>query len=225
MSLDLLVLAPHPDDAELGCGGLLARAAREGLATGVLDLTRGEMGTKGTPTERAAEAAEAARILGLAWRGNLGLPDGGIADTKAQRLALARVLRELRPRVLIAPHAEDRHPDHVAAHALAKSAVHFAGLKQAPLEGAPHKVHRLFFYPGNYPVRPELLVDVSAYIEVWEAAVRAYRSQFEGEAASETVGPAGVEARRAMRRYWGNFVGVRYAEALTSALPLLGTPW
>lgn len=223
--LDLLVVAPHPDDGELGCGGTLARAKAEGLSTGVLDLTRGEMGTKGTPQERAQEAEEAARILGLDFRGNLGLPDGGLADLMEQRLALARAIRTLRPRIVLAPLEADRHPDHTAASRLAVAAVHFAALPKAPLEGEPHRVDRLFFYPGNLPAFPSLLVKISAFIDQWERAVRAYRSQFEGEDITETVGPKGVEARKAFRRYWGNLVGVDYAEAFVSPLPILATPW
>ena len=101
--LDLLVLAPHPDDGELGCGGTLARAKAEGLSTGILDLTRGEMGTKGTLEERAREVEEASRVLGLDYRGNLGLPEGGLADVAQQRLVVAEALRRLRPRILLAP--------------------------------------------------------------------------------------------------------------------------
>ncbi|MER3450763.1 MAG: bacillithiol biosynthesis deacetylase BshB1 [Thermus sp.] len=223
--LDLLVVAPHPDDGELGCGGTLARAKAEGLSTGILDLTRGEMGTKGTPEQRALEVEEASRILGLDFRGNLGFPDGGLADLPEQRLALAEAIRKLRPRILLAPLEADRHPDHTAASRLSVAAVHFAGLSKAPLEGEPHRVGRLFFYPGNLPATPSLLVKISAFIGHWEKAVRAYKSQFEGEDVTETVGPKGVEARKALRRYWGNLVGVDYAEAFVSPLPVLATPW
>jgi len=194
--LDLLVIAPHPDDGELGCGGTLARAKAEGLSTGILDLTRGEMGTKGTLEEREKEVAEASRILGLDFRGNLGLPDGGLADIPEQRLLLAGALRRLRPRIVL-----------------------------APLEADRHRVERLFFYPGNHPFTPSFLVKISAFIDLWERAVLAYRSQFSGEAASETVGPKGVEARKALRRYFGNYLGVDYAEPFLSPLPLLTTPW
>jgi bacillithiol biosynthesis deacetylase BshB1 len=225
VSLDLLVIAPHPDDAELGCGGTLARAKAEGLSTGILELSLGEMGTKGTPEQRLAEAAEAARILGLDYRGNLRLPDGSLTDAPDQVAALATALRELRPAVLIAPHEADRHPDHVGAHRLCRGAVHFAALLRAPLEGRPHRVSRLFFYPGNYPATPSLLVDISQHIDTWEASVLAHRSQFYGEVVSETVSLAGVEARKALRRQWGNYLGVGYAEPLVSPLPLLTTPW
>ncbi|ADR36977.1 LmbE family protein [Oceanithermus profundus DSM 14977] len=221
MTLDLLVVAPHPDDAELGAGGTLAKAARAGRAVGVIDLTQGELGSKGDPETRAREAEAAARVLGLAWRANLGLPDGGVADAPEPARALAALLRRTRPRVVLAPHPEDRHPDHVAAAALARRAVHLAGLARADVEGRPHKPERFLHYPGNAPVRPDLLVDVSDVIEVWEAAVRAFASQFEGEDVSETVGPAGLEARRALRRYWGNLAGVAYAEPLASPRPWL----
>lgn len=222
--LDLLVIAPHPDDAELGCGGMLARAKAQGKHTGVLDLTRGELGSKGTVEERAAEAMEAARILQLDYRGNLGLPDGGIADVEEQRFKLAGAIRELKPKTVMVPLESDRHPDHLGASRLSASAIHFAGLKKTALEGALHK-SRLLFYPGNYPAQPNLLVDVSEFIETWQASVLAHKSQFYGEAASETVSMAGVEARRAMRRYWGNFVGVTYAEPLLSPLPWLTQVW
>jgi LmbE family N-acetylglucosaminyl deacetylase len=127
--------------------------------------------------------------------------------------------------VVLAPLEADRHPDHTAASRLAVAAVHLSALKKAPLEGEPHRVERLFFYPGNHPFTPSFLVKVSAFIDRWEAAVLAYRSQFSGEAASETVGPKGVEARKAMRRYWGNYLGVDYAEPFVSPLPVLYTPW
>lgn len=225
MGLDLLVIAPHPDDGELGCGGLLAKAKAEGGSTGILDLTQGEMGSKGSAALRAQEAAEAARILGLDYRGNLGLPDGGLADAEPQRRALAQALRTLAPRVVLAPLEADRHPDHTAAHHLAVAAVHLARLPKAPLEGRPHRVERLLFYPGNYPALPNLAVDITEFIGVWETAVRAYRSQFEGERVSETVHEGGVEARRALRRYWGNLLGVGYAEPLLSPLPWLTRFW
>lgn len=223
--LDLLAIAPHPDDGELGCGGLLARAKSEGQSTGILDLTRGEMGSKGTVEGRAEEVRAASGILSLDYRGNLGLPDGAIGDEAEARKRLAFCIRELRPRTVLIPCESDRHPDHLGASRLAAAAVHFAGLRKAPVEGEPHRPERLLFYPGNYPVTPTLAVDISAHIEVWQASVLAYRSQFEGEQVSETVGPAGLEARRALRRYWGNLTGVAFAEPFLSPLPFLTTIW
>lgn len=219
MSLDWLVVAPHPDDGELGCGGVLARQAAGGGAVGILDLTRGEMGSKGTPELRQQEAEQASRILGLAYRHNLGLPDGFLQDGAEQVLPLAAVLRQVKPRWVWAPWWADRHPDHTAAYHLVKRAVHLAGLGRSPLEGSPHKPERVLFYPGNHPATPGLAMDISDQIEVWQAAVLAYGSQFSGPAVSETVGPGGVESRRALRRYWGNTLGVAYAEPFISELP------
>lgn len=142
-----------------------------------------------------------------------------------QALALAQTLRQLQPTLVVGPWHADRHPDHTGAYALVKRAVHLAGLAKAPLEGVAHKVGRLLFFPGNFPVQPQLLVDISSHIETWQAAVLAHHSQFFGPAASATVSQEGVEARRALRRYWGNVLGVAYAEPLLSELPLLANPW
>lgn len=218
--LDLLVIGPHPDDAELGLGGTLARAKAQGLATGILDLTRGEAATKGTPEERAREAEAASKVLGLAARRNLAWPDSRLLDSEDRRLALARVLRELRPAVVAAPHGNDRHPDHVTAATIVPAAVHLAGLVNSPLSGQPHRVRHLFHYMGNGPFEASLVVDTSDHIETWEQAVRCYRSQFTGEEASETVTPDVYRRRRGRAAYWGTFIGVRYGEPLWSPQPV-----
>jgi len=222
--LDLLVIGPHPDDAELGLGGTLARAHDGGLHTGVLDLSRGEAATKGTPEERAAEAEAAGRVLGLSVRRNLGWPDSRLLDREDRRLELARELRTLRPRVVAAPHANDRHPDHVAAAAIVPAAVHLAGLRNSPLSGEPWKVERLLHYMGNGPFEASLVVDTSAYIDTWEEAVRCYRSQFTGDAASETVTPDIFRTRRGRAAYWGTFIGARFGEPLWTPRPVAFWP-
>ncbi len=215
--LDWLALAPHPDDAEIGAGGTLIRVGDAGQRTGILELTRGEMGTLGTPEGRLAECARAAVPLGLSWRGTLGLPDGALGDDPAQALALAGVLRQLRPRILLAPHPSDRHPDHYGAYALTRRALHLAGLRKAPLEGPPHRVAQVLLYQGNADIQPALLVDVEASLPRWEEAIRAHDSQFSGEAVSETVTPEIIERRRARLMYWGTLARVRYAEAFAVA--------
>ena len=134
--LDLLVIGPHPDDAELGLGGTLARAKRAGLSTGILDLSRGEAATKGTPEIRAREAEAASEVLGLDVRRNLAWPDSRLSDSEDRRLQLARVFRDLRPAVVCAPHPNDRHPDHVAAAAIVPASLHLAGLKNSPCPGS-----------------------------------------------------------------------------------------
>lgn len=223
--LDLLVISPHPDDAELGMGGTLARAKAEGRATGILDLTRGEAATKGSPETRAREAEAAARVLGLDVRRNMGWPDSRIFDSEDRRLALARVLRELCPRIVVAPHGHDRHPDHVAAAHIVPAAVHLAGLRNSPLSGEPYKPEQLFHYMGNGPFEATLVVDTSDYIEVWEEAVRCYSSQFTGEAASETVTPDVYRRRRGRAAYWGTFIGARYGEPLWTSRPVPYCPF
>lgn len=223
--LEFLVISPHPDDAELGMGGSLARAKAEGKTTGIIDLTRGEAATKGTPDIRAAEAEAASQVLRLDVRLNLGWPDSRIMDSEDRRLQLARLLRELKPRVVVAPHASDRHPDHVAAAHIVPAAVHLAGLKNSPLSGEPFKPQNLFFYMGNGPFEATLVVDTSGTIEVWEEAVRCYQSQFTGEAASETVTPDVYTRRRGRAAYWGTFIGARYGEPLWTPRPVAYSPF
>jgi N-acetylglucosamine malate deacetylase 1 len=223
--IDLLVISPHPDDAELGMGGSLAKAKAEGYTTGVLDLTRGEAATKGSPEIRAKEADEASRILGLDVRRNLGWPDSRIMDSEDRRLHLARVLRELKPRIVVAPHANDRHPDHVAAAHIVPAALHLAGLKNSPLSGEPHKARHLFHYMGNGPFEATVVIDTSDYIDLWEASVKCYSSQFTGEEASETVTPDIYRRRRGRAAYWGTFIGVQYGEPLWTPRPVAYNPF
>jgi N-acetylglucosamine malate deacetylase 1 len=218
--LHVLCVAPHPDDAEIGCGGTLIRAGLEGKRAGVLELTRGELGTLGTPEIRDAEALGAAKIMGLSYRGNLRWADGGVQDTLEYRLQLAQVLRDLRPKVLLVPHETDRHPDHIGAAKVSASAVHLAGLRKANLSGEPHKVARVLYYQGNAPIQTNVLINVSDVLESWERAIMAHASQFTGQAVSETVSPEVLERRKARMMYWGTFIGVRYAEAFESKILL-----
>ena len=223
--IDLLVISPHPDDAELGMGGTLARAKAEGRTTGIIDLSRGEAATKGSPEERSREAAAAAKVLRLDVRRNLGWPDSRIMDSEDRRLQLAHVIRELMPQVVVAPNGADRHPDHVSAARIVPAAVHLAGLRNSPLSGEPFKPRELFFYMGNGPFEASLVVDTSDYIEVWEEAVRCYRSQFTGEAASETVTPDIYRRRRGRAAYWGTFIGAAYGEPLLAPRPVAYYPF
>jgi N-acetylglucosamine malate deacetylase 1 len=218
--LDLLVIAPHPDDAEIGAGGTLARAASEGKRSGILELTRGEMGSLGTPELRDAEAVNAAKILGLTYRGNLRWADGSVQDVPRYRLELAQLLRVVRPSTLIVPCERDRHPDHIGAAQVCASAVHFAALRNAALEGEPHRVSRFLSYQGNAPIEPNVLVNVTDHMNIWAEAILAHTSQFTGEAVSETVTPEILERREARMMYWGTFIGVRYAEAFETRGPI-----
>jgi N-acetylglucosamine malate deacetylase 1 len=218
--LDVLCIAPHPDDAEIGCGGSLARAKSEGKRTGILELTLGEMGSLGTPEVRLDEAREAAKILDLSFRGNMRWSDGAIVDSEIYRLELAQVIRDLKPKTLLIPHETDRHPDHVGAAKVASSALHFAGLRKAKLSGEPHKVSKVLYYQGNAPIQANVLVNVTCFMDVWEAAIMSHASQFTGESVSETVSPEILTRRKARMMYWGTFIGVNYAESYESRVPL-----
>ena len=219
-ALDILCIAPHPDDAEIGCGGSLARARAAGKSTGILELSLGELGSLGTPKIRLKEARDAAQILDLSYRGNLRWTDGLIADSETYRLELAQVIRDLKPKTVLIPHETDRHPDHVGAARVATSALHFAGLRKAKLTGEPHKVSKVLYYQGNAPIEANVLVNVSSFMDVWQAAIMAHASQFTGEAVSETVSPEICDRRKARMMYWGTFIGVRYAESYESLVPL-----
>jgi len=214
--LQLLAIAPHPDDAEIGAGGTLALHAARGYRVGILDLTRGELGSNGTPEERLAEAERAAAVLGLAWRGNLGLPDRGLAASSGQVAELVRVLRRLRPRVVLLPSPTDAHPDHRAATALAEEALMSAGLPKWDPATPAHRVERVLYYFVDPPVHPSLLVDVSGYLEVKMQALRCHASQFlPGPGRTPTALNGGHYLARVeyQARYLGAACGREAAEA------------
>lgn len=219
MSLDLLCLAPHPDDAELCCGGLLALAAGRGQSTGIVDLTRGELATHGSPEGRAAEAKAAARVLGLTTRRQVGLPDGGIDATDRDQVdALVGLLRQVEPRLVLVPHRDARHPDHAEAGRLADRALFLAGLRRHRVDlGGPHRC-RVLHYPQRHEVRPDLVVDITAVVDrKWEA-VRCHHSQL-GQPDTMVGASLGLEAFAVRDRYWGASIGVAHGEPY-----LLGTP-
>ena len=223
--IDFLVIGPHPDDAELGLGGTLALAKQAGQTTGIIDLTRGESATKGTPEQRATEASAAAKVLNLDVRRTLTWPDSRIMDTEHRRLELAQLIRELQPRLVAAPHHNDRHPDHVAAATIVPASLHLAGLKNSPLSGKPFKPTNLFHYMGNGSFKPALIVDVSETIDTWEAAINCYKSQFTGEPASPSVTPDIFRRRRGRAAYWGTLIDVEYGEPLWTKEPIIFNPF
>lgn len=215
--LDVLAIMAHPDDVELTCGGTLAASADRGRRVGILDLSYGETASRGTVEVRQREAAEAARILGVVHRENLGLPDAAIVDTPATRERLAVALRRLRPRVVIAHAPTGRHPDHVAAAQLVRHAVFVAGLRKvAPEVPAfrPTKVLHSLAYREDAP-RPTFVVDVSATFERKLAAIACYRSQFEGLTQAGEVYPNGeplAEIVRHQGAHYGAMIRCRYGE-------------
>lgn len=217
--LDLLAIVAHPDDAELTCGGTLIKAARAGRRTGILDLTAGEMGSRGSAAIRAAEAAEANAILGIAARETLGLPDSEIVNTPETRRLLARALRRFRPQVVLAPAPAPygRHPDHRAAAELIRDAVFVAGLRKLEddLEPfRPRKVVHCIAYREDH-LKPTFVVDISDTFEDKLAAIRCYRSQFDDAVQAGEVYPNGESLYDIVRHqaaHYGSLIRTRYGE-------------
>ena len=215
MPLDILALAAHRDDVEQTCAGTLLKMAERGYRTGILDLTQGEMGTRGTAEDRAREAAEAARILKVAWRHALDIPDGRVENTWENRLKVVRVLREQRPRVLILPYWEGRHPDHYGASILGYEAAFLSGLAKLPLEGSAHRPFKIIYASLYRDVRPTFVVDITDQFETRLRALMAYKSQFTDQQAGSGIFPAHKEIRariESMARFYGLLGGVTYAE-------------
>ncbi len=229
-SVDILAIAAHRDDVEQTCGGTLLKMAQMGRSTGILDLTRGEMGTRGSAREREEEANEAARILKVSWRRALDIPDGRVENTWPNRLKIAAVLRALRPRVVILPYWKGRHPDHYTTATLGYEACFIAGLKkleiaealqregldagQAP-EAAPHRPYKVVYASLYYDVRPTFVVDISEQFEARFESLMAYKSQFSDQEAGKDIFPAHDEIRdriHSMARFYGMLAGVKYAE-------------
>ena len=227
---DVLAIAAHRDDVEQTCGGTLLRMAARGLRTAILDLTRGEAGTRGTAEDRAREAAEAARLLGVSRRGALDLPDGAIENTLENRIKIVRVLREVRPRVVILPYWQARHPDHAIVAALGYEACFLSGLAKAPAvrpaapstlkvtafeDMPPHRPFKIV-YAGLYAdVRPSFIVDITPFIEQRHAALMAYKSQYANQNAGNALFVPEEEIRErtfAEARHYGLLAGVKYGE-------------
>jgi N-acetylglucosamine malate deacetylase 1 len=213
--LEILALAAHRDDVEQTCGGTLLKMAERGYRTGILDLTRGEMGTRGSAEDREREAAEAARILRVCWRAALDIPDGRVENTWENRLRVARVIREQRPRVLILPYWKGRHPDHYTASVLGYEACFLAGLTKLDMHGAPHRPFKIVYATLYYDVRPTFVVDISEQFEARFQSLMAYKSQFSDQDAGKDLFPAQAEIRarvESMARFYGTLGGVTYAE-------------
>jgi len=212
--LDVLAIAAHPDDVEQTCGGTLIKMAELGYRTGVLDLTAGEMGTRGSPEVRFQEAEAAARHLLLAFRGNLRFPDARLENVLAARMSLAAEIRRLRPRVAILPYWEARHPDHYRAGEIGYEACFLAGLKKLDESTEPHRPFKVVYSSLYANVTPSFVVDISAQFERRMAALLSYESQFGGGDGSDLF-PGEPEIRvrlGSIARFYGNLIGVRYGE-------------
>jgi len=217
MKLDLLAIAAHPDDVELTCGGTLLKMAQKGYKTGILDLTAGEMGTRGTPETRAKEATRAAKILKVSWRATLGVPDSDVQPTRQHKLQLARVIRELRPHTVILPYWEARHPDHYHASTLGYEGCFLAGLKQLPIEGEPFRPFKILYATAFEGMPPTFIVDITKQYETRRRAILAYGSQFRPAKSEKKqrvfLAIDELDARMdLMARHHGQKIGVKYGE-------------
>jgi bacillithiol biosynthesis deacetylase BshB1 len=216
--IDILAIAAHRDDVEQTCGGTLLAMYARGWRTGILDLTQGESGTRGTATDRAAEAAAAARILNVAHREALDLPDGNVQNTYENRLKIAAALRRLRPRVVILPYWQGRHPDHYTSATLGYEACFVSGLAKVETPGEANLPHRPFkiLYASLYAdVRPTFAVDITPYVEQRLQSLLAYRSQYASQPQGGKLFVPEEEIRErtlAEARHYGLLAGVRYAE-------------
>lgn len=216
--VDLLVFGPHPDDLEIGLGGSIAKHVALGHRVGLCDLTRGELGTNGTPEERLAESETARAVLGAAWRENLGLPDGDIDGDRSHLRAIVELIRRARPRTIAIPYHRDRHPDHVAASRLLTRAAFQSSLARYAADGDKWRADWLLYYFINDSARPSFVVDVSAHYAIKRSALACHRSQFAppstGAAATRLNTPRFQQLIESRDAQFGALIGVEFAEGL-----------
>jgi bacillithiol biosynthesis deacetylase BshB1 len=212
---DVLAIAAHRDDVEQTCGGTLLRMRSLGVSTAILDLTQGEAGTRGSAEDRAAEAAAAARILGVQWREALDIPDGRVENTWDNRLKVVEVLRRVRPRVVILPNWTGRHPDHYTTSTLGYEACFLSGLAKIETGTSPHRPFKIIYASLYADVRPSFVVDITPFIEDRHRALMAYTSQYANQSAGSGLFVPEEEIRErtfSEARHYGTLAGVRYAE-------------
>ncbi len=213
--LDVLALAAHPDDIEQTCGGALLKMAEAGYVTGALDLTAGDMGTRGTPEIRMEEARHAARILRLSFRENLQMPDARLENNVAFRMTLMGVIRRLKPKVLILPYWEARHPDHYVASILGFEAAFLSGIRKMDDQAEPHRPFKVAYASMYANVTPSFVVDITPYFERRMESLFAYASQYGAAAEGAALFPQKDEIYdrlRSIARFYGNLIGVKYGE-------------
>lgn len=213
--LDILAIAAHRDDVEQTCGGTLLRMAERGYRTGILDLTEGEMGTRGTVEQRAQEASAAAEILQVSERHNAQLPDAGLENSREMKHVVAAWVRRLRPRVVIVPYWEARHPDHARCGEISAEACFWAGLRKLPIDGDPWRPRKLLFSSIYADVRPSFVVDISAQFERRMASLMAYRSQYADQSAGAGLFAAEAATReriQASARHYGSLIDCEFGE-------------
>lgn len=230
--LDALFFASHPDDAELCCGGTIATLINSGKKAGIIDLTKGELGTRGSVNLRYKEAINASKILGITVRENLGISDGNIVNDPTNRLRIIKVIRKYRPRVIFFPHYYDRHPDHYNTHILVKDSAFYSGLEKIKTKGfKAFRPNRNFYYMQTYAFEPNVIMDISETYETKIKAVKCYSSQFftdkqNDKKASETLisSKGFMEFIEARSKYYGFLAGVKYGEAFYTEEKIKLTP-
>jgi len=217
------VFGPHPDDVEIWSGGLVAKLARLGYRVGIVDLTQGDLGTRGSVEDRLGEAREAARILGAVFRENLGLPDGGVRSDEASRRAVIEAIRRHRPAILVAPYPTDDHPDHAGAGILVEEALFLAGLRRYPAGGEAHRARQVWHYMCHHPFVPSFVLDVSEVFETKMRAIRCFRSQLHREGSDEPAtnisDPCFLPRIEARGRYFGSLIGSTFGEPFFTRKP------
>lgn len=220
---DLLVIAAHPDDAELSVGGTLLRAREQGMRTAIVDLTRAELSSRGDLDTRARETQRATEILGLQHRENLGLPDGAVRDTPEARALLVKAVRRIRPRMVLAPWKHDLHADHAAAGELAERTRYLGGVGKFAAGDPPHRPAVLAFYMCHTPFEASVVVDVASVWERKQEAVRAFESQFDQGSGPPTKisSPHFLAAVEGRDRYYGMVAGAEFGEPLRWEYPVL----
>lgn len=229
MKLDVLIIGAHPDDVELSCGGTVAKLTRQGKRVGIVDLTEGELGTRGSREVRAREANEAAKILGVATRENLRIPDGHIENTPENRVKLIRQLRECRPEIIIFPYSIDRHPDHEQAHVLCKQAWFYSGLEKLETlhngqKQSPFRPRGWLNFMQWHEFTPSFIVDVTEEYTIRMKAVRAFKSQFYEPHSQERdtllSRPEFLEMVETRLEYYGDRIGTKYGEPFFLRTPV-----
>lgn len=223
MPVDVLAVSAHADDIELTCGGTLLRLKAGGHPFGIVDLTRGEMGTRGTPETRAREAARGAEILGADFRESLDLGDGGLRTGREEELAVIEVIRRHRPRLVLAPFPDDRHPDHTRAGRLVADAAYYAGLRKLETAHPAHRPQATIYFSTAYLHEPDFVVDVTPFIERRREAIRAYASQFHDPSSRD---PQTILSRQTFfesiegrARHFGFLIGVEFGEGFVAKRP------